>query len=188
MGKSLTCLRFCTICSWLYSKPRIKQSLPHFLSHWARSLSIFIPSPAVMLEHENIKLIFWLVSLFYFSSLCLCPSCHSKLNALLLLLLFFFPLPSFWTTWSCVCQHMSSSVNKCFQYFENNILALSPVHQNVMKVMHLSQPPALFLAAERLSQPNNYLPNSFKDRGVKDLGWERYVSVLLFLFWTCYTN
>ena len=69
-----------------------------------------------------------------------------------------FSLPSLWTKWGNVCQHMSPSVNKHFQHVENNILALGLLHQDVMNAVHLSQPPALFLAAERLSQPNNYSP------------------------------
>lgn len=73
-------------------------------------------------------------------------------------------LPSFWSKWGNVCQHMSPSVNKHFQYVENNILALSLLHQDVMNMVHLSQPPALFLAAERLSQPNNYSPPQHQRR------------------------
>lgn len=73
-------------------------------------------------------------------------------------------LPSFWSKWGNVCQHMSPSVNKHFQYAENNILALGLLHQDVMNTVHLSQPPALFLAAERLSQPNNYSPPQHQRR------------------------
>lgn len=60
---------------------------------------------------------------------------------------------------------MSPSVNKHFQYVENNILARSLLHQDVMNAMHLSQPPVLLLAADRLPQPNNYLPPYHQRQG-----------------------
>lgn len=83
-----------------------------------------------------------------------------------------FSLPSFCTKWGNVCQHMSPSANKHFQYVENNILALGLFHQDVMNAVHLSQPPALFLAEKRLSQPNNHY---IKDGEVEDFRWKQWV-------------
>lgn len=59
------------------------------------------------------------------------------------------PAPNllFWTERGNIGQHMSPSVNEHFQHVENNNLARRAPPSGCDEPVHLSQPPALFLAA-----------------------------------------